>query len=185
MLHLAQGLVSIDANCSTCHGADARGARGFPNLADDVWQYGGEPQTIVQSITNGRQGVMPAWAAALGEDGTRQTVEYVRRLGGLEHDAALADAGVQHYNTYCIACHGAEGKGMQALGAPNLTDTVWLYGSDRESLTATLVNGRNGIMPAQKDLLSPEEIKLLAAYVLSLGERDTAMAGNTTGRGAP
>lgn len=166
------------SNCATCHGADARGAIGFPNLTDDAWLYGSSPQTIETSITNGRRGVMPGWQAALGEDGVAQTVAYVQSLAGLPHDADLAEQGKSRYGMFCVACHGAEGKGMQPLGAPNLTDDAWLYGNTSEAITMTIAEGRAGVMPAQKDLLSAEEIKLLAAYVVSLGQDQTARNAN-------
>lgn len=157
------------ANCSTCHGSDARGAIGFPNLADNDWIWGSDPAAITQTITNGRVAAMPAWGAALGDDGVKATVAYVKSLSGKPHDAALAATGEAHYKTLCIACHGPEGKGMQVLGAPNLTDNTWLYGDSDAMLTQTIANGRAGNMPAHRHLLSAEEIKLLTAYVMGLG----------------
>ncbi|MEM1089000.1 MAG: cytochrome-c oxidase, cbb3-type subunit III [Pseudomonadota bacterium] len=168
------------ANCATCHGSDARGAVGFPNLTDNDWLYGDSPQVLTHSITLGRQGLMPGWAAALGGDeGVRQTMEYVKSLSGMDHDAAMAGEGQARYNTVCIACHGATGTGMQALGAPNLTDGIWLYGNSDDALYETIAVGRNGVMPAHQTLLSEEEIKLLVAYVMSLG------GGETNATGAP
>lgn len=156
------------ANCATCHGSDARGAKGFPNLADADWLWGGDANAITQTITNGRVAAMPAWGAALGTDGVKATIAYVRSLGGQDVDASLVAQGKSHYNTLCIACHGPTGKGMQVLGAPNLTDDVWLYGSDDATLTKTIAEGRAGNMPAHGNLLSAEEIKLLTAYVMTL-----------------
>jgi len=160
-------------NCATCHGSDGRGARGFPNLADDSWLYGDSSQAIMQTLTNGRVGVMPALGAALGEEGLDQVVAYVRQLGRLgDVDAQKAAAGEPKYAQFCASCHGAEGKGMQALGAPNLTDDAWLHGSDEQTIRDVILNGRVNRMPAQKDLLSEDRIRTLGAYVLSLsGER--------------
>jgi cytochrome c oxidase cbb3-type subunit 3 len=156
-------------NCSVCHGTGGQGAYGFPNLTDNDWLYGGSPDTIMHTLINGRRGAMPAWGAVLGEDGVLDVAHYVRSLSGLEGvDAAAAERGQTQYNTLCAACHMPNGMGMQALGAPNLTDNVWLYGGDLESVAHTIRAGRAGVMPAQKDLLSEDKIKLIAAYVYSL-----------------
>ena len=167
------------ANCATCHGSDARGAKGFPNLADADWIWGSDAATITQTITNGRVAAMPPWGSALGADGVKATVAYVRTLSGKDADAALAEKGKTHYNTLCIACHGPTGKGMQVLGAPNLTDDIWLYGGDEATLTKTISEGRAGNMPAHASLLSAQEIKLLTAYVMALGNNtgDSAASG--------
>ena len=154
--------------CAQCHGSDARGAKSYPNLTDQAWLWGGDAQQIVQSITHGRQGVMPPWGAALGEDGVQEVAQYVLQLGGLEHDAGLATAGATRYQAFCSACHGAEGLGNPALGAPNLTDQNWLHGSDLASITETIVNGRQNQMPAFNDRLGDERIHVVAAYVYSL-----------------
>jgi len=156
-------------NCSTCHGTDARGGAGFPNLTDGDWQWGGDPETIKASILHGRMAVMPAFAEAIGgEEGVPAVVAYVRHLGGFDSDPALRELGKQKYMQVCIACHGAEGKGMQALGAPNLTDEFWLYGASEEAIAEGLWKGRQGVMPAQRDILGEERVHLLAAYVYSL-----------------
>ncbi|GIK84755.1 MAG: cytochrome-c oxidase, cbb3-type subunit III [Burkholderiales bacterium] len=162
-------------NCAQCHGSDAGGARGFPNLRDGDWLYGGEPAQIVESITNGRMGVMPPQGAALGDEGVRNVVAYVRSLSGLTADPLKAQLGKEKYLQVCAACHGPDGKGNQALGAPNLTDKVWLYGSSEAAITETVVKGRNMnvsegtlAMPAFKDLLGPARVHLVAAYVLGL-----------------
>jgi cytochrome c oxidase cbb3-type subunit 3 len=156
-------------NCAQCHGSDGRGARGFPNLADDNWQYGGDPETILTTIRNGRNGVMPAQAAVLGSDqAVDDMVEYVRTLGGLDASAERAARAKQQFTTVCAACHMPDGTGMQALGAPNLTDDVWLHGSSREAIRHTLVNGRMNQMPAQLDSLGEDRVRLLAAYVLKM-----------------
>lgn len=157
-------------NCSVCHGVGGVGAYGFPNLTDSDWLYGGEPETIVTTIVGGRQGGMPAWAAVLGEDGIQDVAHYVRSLSGAEHDATAAERGQAQYNTVCAACHMPTGEGMKALGAPNLTDNVWLYGGSFEQIAHTLRVGRAGVMPAHKDLLSNEKIHLISAYVYSLSK---------------
>ncbi len=155
--------------CATCHGSDARGARGFPNLRDNVWLYGGDPEVIKQTILDGRAGVMPAWEEALGgESGVSDMVEYVFSMGGRKVDQAAADRGKEKYVMLCVACHGADGTGNQALGAPDLTDNVWLYGGSRKSVTESLVNGRNGVMPPHREFLGEDKVHLLAAYVYSL-----------------
>ncbi len=158
-------------NCSVCHGTAATGAHGFPNLTDGDWLYGGQPAAIVQTITNGRQGAMPAWGAVLGEEGVRDVSSYVLTLSGKEADAEAAARGQTQFQALCTACHGADGKGMHALGAPNLTDNVWLYGGSFEEVAHTIRTGRNGVMPAHKDLLSQEKIQLISAYVYSLSNK--------------
>lgn len=162
-------------NCAQCHGSDAGGAKGFPNLRDGDWLYGGEPEKIVETITGGRMGVMPPQGAALGSEGVRNVVAYVRSLSGLTADPLKAQLGKEKFATVCAACHGVEGKGNQALGAPNLTDKVWLYGSTESALVETVTKGRNTsvsegtlAMPAFKDVLGPARIHLVAAYVWSL-----------------
>ncbi|WP_299196857.1 cytochrome-c oxidase, cbb3-type subunit III [uncultured Amphritea sp.] len=158
-------------NCSLCHGATGAGAYGFPNLTDGDWLYGGAPATIKQSITNGRQGAMPAWGPVLGEEGVRDVASYVLSLSGAEHDAEMAARGQQQFQALCTACHGADGKGMQALGAANLTDNTWLYGGSFAQISHTIRAGRNGVMPAHKDLLSDDKITLITAYVYSLSNK--------------
>ena len=154
--------------CSTCHGADARGARGFPNLRDGDWLWGGEPQIIKTSILEGRTGQMPAWGPALGADGVANVAEYVLSLSGRQVDAEKAAAGKEKFQQLCIACHGPEGKGMNALGAPNLTDDLWLYGGSRRDIIETVEKGRQGRMPPHKDFLGEAKVHVLAAYVYSL-----------------
>ena len=156
--------------CSGCHGSDARGAKGFPNLRDQDWLYGGAPEQIKTALLNGRSGVMPALEAALGADGVVNVTEYVLSLSGRDHDVALAAKGKVNFDSICAACHGADGKGNQALGAPNLTDRIWQYGGSRKSIIETLELGRNGQMPAHKDFLGEEKIHLLTAYVYSLSQ---------------
>jgi cytochrome c oxidase cbb3-type subunit 3 len=155
--------------CASCHGSDARGARGFPNLRDNDWLYGGSPETIEQTIMNGRSGVMPAWESALGgEAGVSDVTEYVIGLSGRNVDTVAAARGGEKFAMLCAACHGADGTGNQALGAPNLTDNIWLYGGSKERVYETIAKGRNGMMPAHADFLGKDKVHLLAAYVYSL-----------------
>ena len=156
--------------CSQCHGSDAGGANGFPNLTDNDWLYGGDPETIKTTISNGRAGVMPAWGPALGEQGVKDVANYVLSLSGRKHDAKLAAAGKDKFATFCVACHMPDGKGMQALGAPNLTDNIWLYGGSEDAIIETITKGRNGHMPDQLEKLGEAKVHLLAAYVFGLSQ---------------
>lgn len=157
-------------NCSQCHGSDARGNVGFPNLTDDDWLYGGSGAKIKETLINGRVAAMPAWIDAMGEQGIKETVAYVLSLSGREmeenHDA-LAEAGKARFMA-CAACHGMDGKGNQMLGAPNLTDNTWLYGGSERAITETLTYGRNGVMPSFKKTLGENKIHVVATYVYSL-----------------
>jgi len=153
-------------NCTNCHGSDARGAAGFPNLTDNDWLYGGDPQTLVQTITHGRSGTMPPLGAALGPQGVDEVVAYVESLSGRAAPVDKAAAGKARF-ALCAACHGADGKGNQAIGAPNLTDDIWLYGGSDAQIRKTLMEGRQGKMPAH-EWLGEDRIRLLAAYVYSL-----------------
>jgi cytochrome c oxidase cbb3-type subunit 3 len=155
-------------NCAQCHGADARGSFGFPNLTDNDWLHGGEPEQIEQTILNGRNGVMPSWEAALGNQGVLEVANYVITLSGRSADKILAEAGKTKFATYCVGCHGVDGKGNQQIGAPNLTDDVWLYGGSSLMIQRTVRDGRNGTMPMWADRIGKERVHLLAAYVYSL-----------------
>lgn len=158
-------------NCSVCHGTSGLGAYGFPNLTDTDWLYGGDPEALRASLINGRQGAMPGWSSVLGEDGIQDVTHYVRSLSRAEGvDLDAAERGQTQFQTLCAACHGADGKGNMLLGAPNLTDNIWLYGGDFASVAHTLRVGRAGVMPAQKDLLSEDKIHLIVAYVYSLSK---------------
>ncbi len=157
-------------NCAMCHGSDGRGAPGFPNLADEEWLYGNSFEQILTSINQGRQGVMPPLGDALGEQGVLETVVYVQQLAGQKADSALAAAGKARFDVMCVACHGADGRGNQALGAPNLTNDIWLYGGSPEAIAQTIRQGRNGNMPAHEKLLSADRRRLLAAYVAGLDD---------------
>ncbi len=155
-------------NCAQCHGSDGGGAVGFPNLRNADWQWGGDADAVVATIAAGRVAAMPPWGAVLGDDGVNEVIAYVQTLSGQQADATLAAAGATRFQTVCSACHGMDGKGNPLLGAPNLTDDVWLYGSDTATLKKTIVEGRNGQMPAWSDKLGEQRVKLLAAYVTKL-----------------
>ena len=155
-------------NCSQCHGLDAGGALGFPNLADGDWLWGGTPDEIKHTLVHGRQAVMPPWEAILGEQGIQEATAYVLALNNRDADETLVQAGEQHWNTYCVACHGPDGKGMPALGAPNLTNGIWLYGGTAEQIAHSLRVGRNGVMPAFGQQLGEDKIHLLTAYIYGL-----------------
>ncbi len=158
-------------HCSTCHGSDARGARGFPNLRDTDWLWGNSPETIKQTILDGRRGMMPAWAGPLGgEAGVTNMTEYVLSLSGRKHDAAAATAGQAQFNIFCVACHGADGKGNPALGAPNLTDKTWLHGASSVRIAESIGKGRQGHMPAHRNFLGDAKVHLIAAYVYGLAK---------------
>ncbi|WP_241083437.1 cytochrome-c oxidase, cbb3-type subunit III [Achromobacter xylosoxidans] len=162
--------------CAQCHGSDAKGGPSFPNLADTDWLYGGSPDTIMQTITYGRVGVMPAWKAAIAPKAAGDIAQYVRSLSGLDADPERVLRGQRGYQTYCIACHGVDGKGNQVLGAPNLTDEVWLYGSSEASIVKTILDGRENHMPAHGDILTSVQIKLLTAWVWGLSNKPEAQA---------
>jgi cytochrome c oxidase cbb3-type subunit 3 len=155
-------------NCAQCHGSDARGSKSFPNLSDGDWLHGGTPDKIKETITNGRIGVMPPMAAAVGSaEDVRNVAHYVLSLSGSPHDAVKASQGKSKF-VACAACHGMDGKGNQALGAPNLTDDIWLHGWG-ESVIVDMVNhGKMNEMPAQKDKLTEAQIAVLASYVWGL-----------------
>ena len=156
--------------CMQCHGADGRGAKGFPNLTDGDWLYGGEPEQIKQTIAEGRMGVMPAHAQ-LGADTIKDLANYVRSLSGLPNDSVRAAKGKEAFTSAgCVGCHGMDAKGMQAIGAPNLTDKVWLYGSSEATIIETIANGRQNKMPAWKAFLGDAKDHVLTAYVYSLSQ---------------
>lgn len=165
-------------NCAQCHGADARGSKGFPNLTDDDWLHGGSPEKIVETITNGRQGNMPPMAAAVGggED-VRNVAHYVLSLSDSAHNPVYAQLGKEKFAA-CAACHGPDGKGNQAIGAPNLTDKIWLHGWGEPAITAMVNNGKVNVMPAQAKLLTKEQIHVLGAYVWQLSRSTAAVAAN-------
>ncbi|NHO64064.1 cytochrome-c oxidase, cbb3-type subunit III [Aestuariicella hydrocarbonica] len=167
---LKMGVRLFANNCAVCHGADAGGNYGFPNLTDDDWLYGGDPESLHKTITDGRSGAMPPWGPVIGEENVQAAAEYVLQISGQEHDAALAATGQQVFAQNCAVCHGADGKGSQSLGAPNLTDDIWLYEGTPQGIRHSIRNGRSNQMPAQKDKLRADKIHLLAAYVYSLSQ---------------
>ncbi|WEM40810.1 cytochrome-c oxidase, cbb3-type subunit III [Photobacterium sp. DA100] len=154
-------------NCAQCHGSDARGQLGYPNLTDGAWLYGGEAETIKTTIMEGRQGVMPGWIETLGKDGVTEVASYVLSMSGRSVNAKEAAAGKQKF-VVCAACHGTDGKGNPAFGAPDLTDNTWLYGGSRRAVEATIAHGRQGVMPAWKDILGEEKVQVISAYVWNL-----------------
>jgi cytochrome c oxidase cbb3-type subunit 3 len=169
---LKMGQRLFAGNCSVCHGSSAQGSYGFPNLADNDWLYGGSPEAIRTTIMQGRRGAMPPWQQALGDEGITNVTAYVQSLGGRETDATQAAAGGALFKTFCVACHGADAKGNIAMGAPNLTDDIWLYGGSPGQIRHTLINGRNGTMPAHENLLGNDRVHLVAAYVYSLSRSE-------------
>ena len=184
-------------NCSVCHGSNAKGATGYPNLTDNDWIYGGEATNILTTLHKGRVGGMPAWRDQIGEDGVRAASEYVLSLSGNngsknngELDKTMVAQGSAIFQQNCALCHGKDGKGMISAGAPNLTDNIWLYGGDRETVRNTLRYGRAGVMPQWETKLGNERIMLLAAYVYSLSDRGVqtakvTMPANATAPKAP
>lgn len=162
-------------NCAVCHGANAQGGYGFPDLTDDDWLYGGEPEQIVTSIARGRNGLMPSWQQ-LGENNIESVTQHVLAISGNEHDADRAQQGAAVFASVCAACHMPDGTGNQALGAPNLTNDIWLYQapgqSVADSVRQTVRNGRNGHMPAQAAYIGEERVHLVAAYIYSLSLND-------------
>jgi cytochrome c oxidase cbb3-type subunit III len=159
--------------CSQCHASDARGGRGFPNLTDNDWLYGGEPETIKASIMEGRAGAMPAMGKAIGEANVKDVANFVRSLSGLAHDAAAAERGKPIFMVSCAACHGLDAKGNKAIGSANLTDNVWLHGSSEAIIMETITNGRTDVMPAHKEFLGEARSHILAAYVYGLSDDGT------------
>jgi cytochrome c oxidase cbb3-type subunit III len=166
------------ASCSTCHGSDARGARGFPDLTDADWLWGGDEQKVYESIANGRLGTMPALGGALGETGVNEVASYVVSLTGRKAPPDWVAAGKERFAMMCAACHGLDAKGNAALGAPNLADRTWLHGGDFDTIRATIMNGRNSEMPAHAASLGESKVRLLAAYVLSLSAAQTVAASS-------
>lgn len=158
-------------NCAQCHGSDGRGSKGFPNLTDSDWQWGNAPEQIVETIVKGRNGVMPPLGASVGTaQEVEQLAQFVLSLSGSATDPVKAELGKAKF-AVCAACHGPDGKGNQALGAPNLTDKVWLHGGGLQAVIAQINNGKNNMMPAWGDKLTPGQVHVLASYVLGLSQR--------------
>jgi cytochrome c oxidase cbb3-type subunit 3 len=163
-------------NCATCHGSDGGGAPGFPNLADRDWLWGGEPTTVVATIANGRAGVMPAWGEALGARGVEDMLAYLYSLQGRDLAAGDKRAGAVKYGELCSVCHGVDARGKPEMGTPNLTDGIWLHGGALASVRDSITHGRTGTMPEHLSRLGETRVKLLAAYVLSLGKPEASQA---------
>jgi len=162
-------------NCAACHGSDGRGSQGFPNLADGDWLWGSAHEVVKETIAKGRNGVMPPMAVALGgPDEVRNVAHYVLSLSDSAHDTVAASLGKPRFAA-CAGCHGANGNGNTALGAPNLTDKVWLHGWGEQAIVNIITNGKNNAMPGQATRLTPEQVHVLAAYVISLSQT-TAVA---------
>lgn len=159
-------------NCAQCHGSDARGAGSFPNLADSNWLHGGDPEQIMHSITEGRHGIMPPWGSVVTPREASDIAQYVRSLSGLAADQLQVVRGKRGFDKTCVACHGADGTGNTALGAPDLTANVWMYGSSEASIVETILNGRENIMPAQKGILTEDQIRMLTAWVWGLSNSE-------------
>ncbi|MFM9917659.1 MAG: cytochrome-c oxidase, cbb3-type subunit III [Rhizobacter sp.] len=163
-------------NCAACHGSDAHGSKGFPNLTDGDWLHGGDHATIIKTITEGRVGMMPPLAAVVGDAKDLHNVaQYVLSLSGAPHDAAAATAGQAKF-AICAGCHGVDGKGNQVVGAPNLTDKIWLHGFGEDAIIAMVTNGKTNVMPAQAQRLTTEQIHVLGAYVMSLSRNHAPAA---------
>jgi cytochrome c oxidase cbb3-type subunit 3 len=164
----------FSANCAGCHGSDARGAKGFPNLTDSDWLWGSGEERMLETIAEGRHGVMPALGSVLGKDGVNEVASYVVSLSGGKAPEDWVQAGEARFQRLCVACHGADGKGNQLLGAPDLTDKTWLHGAGFDNIHATITHGRDNQMPAHRELLGDTKVKLLAAYVMSLSSNTHA-----------
>jgi cytochrome c oxidase cbb3-type subunit III len=161
-------------NCAQCHGSDARGGKGFPNLIDSDWLYGGTPEAIKETLHSGRIGVMPPMAGAVGgADEVKNVAHYVLRLSGNPHDSVRASLGKAKFGA-CAACHGLDGKGNPAVGAPNLTDDIWLHGYGENAIIAMINNGKVNQMPAQAEKLTTAQIHVLASYVWALSHKGGA-----------
>jgi cytochrome c oxidase cbb3-type subunit 3 len=165
-------------SCSQCHGSDARGSKGFPDLTDGDWLGGSGADYIAKTIAEGRQGAMPPMAAAIGTgDDVRNVANYVLSLSGSPHDNVAAQLGKAKFAA-CAACHGPDGKGNQAIGAPNLTDKVWLHGWGEQAIVAMINSGKTNVMPPQGRLLTPDQVHVLAAYVWNLSQSPRPSASN-------
>jgi cytochrome c oxidase cbb3-type subunit 3 len=158
-------------NCATCHASDARGNKGFPNLTDGDWLHGGTPEKIKETLVGGRNGNMPPMAAAVGAaDDVKNVAQYVLSLSGSPHDSARAALGKEKF-AVCAACHGADGKGMLAVGAPNLTDNIWLHGFGEKAIIDMVNNGKVNVMPAQAQKLTEPQIHVLTSYIWGMSNK--------------
>ena len=185
---LALGRSIFGNTCATCHGSSGQGATGYPNLTDDIWHWGGSPDKVLETVLDGREGVMPEWGTVLtgmgGPEAVDYTIAYVRTLSAPEtlQNNFMAAQGKKLYEGVCVACHGIDGKGNQDLGAPDLSDAYWMYGSSRESLRKTISEGRHGSMPAHRDLLGETRVRLVAAYVWSLSHNQADTKASTSAK---
>lgn len=166
--------------CTNCHGSDARGQPGFPNLTDNDWLHGGTPEKIEETITGGRDGTMPAWGPILGREGVFNVAEYVMSLSRQDVNQEAAEKGKAIFAQNCVGCHGVDAKGNQDIGAPNLTDHTWLYGGSQATIIKTITDGRNGHMPAHGEFLGKAKVHLLATYIYSLSHPQGAAATAST-----
>jgi len=157
-------------HCSTCHGVNASGSLGFPDLTDDEWIWGGDYDAVRTTISKGRIAQMVGWGPALGDEGVANVANYVLQLSGNPHDVDRAAAGASQFNLMCVACHGADGSGNVLFGAPDLTNDQWLYGGSLDALSRTIAAGRQGNMPPQADVLSEPKIHILTTYIRSMQE---------------
>ena len=164
---VSMGARLYEDSCAGCHGMAARGSFvvGAPDLTDGDWLYGDDTDTILASIMDGRGGVMPGWDGVLGREGVNEVAAYVLSLGGVNAPADWVAAGKTRFDTLCVACHGADGRGNRALGAPNLTDRRWLYGGDFASVTQSIRHGRSGVMPPWRHRLSEDQARVIAAWL--------------------
>lgn len=185
---LALGRSIFNNTCATCHGSSAKGAIGYPNLTDDIWHWGGSPERVLETVLDGREGVMPEWGKVLtgmgGDNAVDYVVAYVRTLSdpASMQNNYMAAQGKPLYEGVCVACHGIDGKGNQDLGAPDLTDCYWLYGNSGESLHQTIASGRHGSMPAHREILGETRARLAAAYVWSLSHAEKNKPPTTAAR---
>lgn len=175
--------------CATCHGSSAQGAIGYPDLTDDIWHWGGSPERVLETVMDGREGAMPGWGTVLTGMGGENAVDYVAAYvqvlatpGQSLRNNYMAAQGKRLYDGVCVACHGVDGKGKPELGAPDLTDDYWMYGSSKESLRKTIAEGRHGSMPPHRELLGETRARLVAAYVWSLSNPPAAGSAGTSGR---
>ena len=183
---------SIFSNtCATCHGSSAQGAIGYPNLSDDIWHWGGSPERVLQTVMDGREGVMPEWGTVLtgmgGDNAVDYVVAYVRTLSAPDkslYNDYMASQGKKLYEGICVACHGVDGKGNPEMGAPDLTDDYWLYGNSNQALRQTIAKGRHGTMPAHRELLGETRARLVAAYVWSLSNDKHTRGASPAGKAA-
>ena len=162
------------SNCAVCHGANAKGSFGFPNLTDEEWQWGFDDEDIIATLTHGRNAFMMPWGDVLGDAGVSEVSEYVMQLSGREVDTEMATQGEAKFGMFCVSCHGPDGKGNKLFGAPNLTNERWLYGGSKLRIEYVVRHGRNGVMPAFGDRLGSDKVHIMAGYVKSLSSKSSS-----------